>query len=72
VKPKGSKNLTAFNRETTVSLTEDDRETKLMIKSPPSERNCFADRRKESSTKFDGGQDSPELWQQPKAEISLL
>ena len=64
---KGITHLTALSLETTISLTEDERETKLMIKRPPSESNSFALWRKGSSTKFSGGQDSPELWEQPFA-----
>jgi len=64
--------LTAFSLETTISLTEDDRETKLMIKRPPSERNSFAFIRKGSSTKFSGGQDSPELWEEPSDSCQSL
>lgn len=63
VSHKGIRHLTALSLETTISLTEDDRETKLMIKRPPSEMNSFAFWRKGSSTKFSGGQDSPELWE---------
>jgi len=39
---KGITHLTALSLETTISLTEDERETKLMIKRPPSESNSFA------------------------------
>ena len=71
-KHKGITYLTALSLETTISLTEDDRETKLMIKRPPSERNSFAFIRKGSSTKFSGGQDSPELWEEPSASRQSL
>lgn len=53
--------LTFFRREYTVSFTEDDLETRLMMNKPCSESDSFAAKRKDSSTKPASGQVRPEL-----------